>query len=65
MTDETVIGKRIEDVKYCYYSIQINLPITPMPPSRAVVTLALISEDELLDKLPIPDGTATLSLNRG
>lgn len=31
-----------------------------MPPSRAVVTLALISEDQLLDKLPIPDGTATL-----
>lgn len=33
-----------------------------MPPSRVAVTLALIGEDELLDTLPIPDGTATLSV---
>lgn len=31
-----------------------------MPPSRAVVTLVLIGENELLDKVPVPDGTAML-----
>lgn len=31
-----------------------------MPLSRAVVTRALIRENELLDKVPIPDGTPML-----